>query len=413
MDSAVGTGREYKPWVLILGSLALTVPGLLLRFGYVDGPPELAMAFFGLAILGSAFLLGSGAECAEMDISRGLALALVAMVAILPEYAVDLVFAWKAADDPIFAQYAAANMTGSNRLLIGIGWSAVVLLFWYRRRTALKLGERGTTELVFLLIATIWAFTIFLRTLVFDGTLNLLDSFVLVGLFGLYLYTTARGETADSIHGGPMASLSTLSKSKRRAIVIVLMFLPALIIMLIAEPFSESLLETGDALGIDEFILVQWLAPLASEAPEMAIAVMFALRGMGAYALGLLVSSKVNQWTLLVGTLPIVYSINLGSFGALPLDDRQAQEFLLTSAQSLFAVILLASLVISWRAGIALFILFITQVFFTDQTARLIFSLIYLGGSILVLTGDRARRTGFLSLGSEVLNLFKLRGLGR
>ena len=44
---------------------------------------------FGVEILGAAFLLSWGAEVAQMDISRGLALAILARIAILPEYAVD------------------------------------------------------------------------------------------------------------------------------------------------------------------------------------------------------------------------------------------------------------------------------------------------------------------------------------
>jgi hypothetical protein len=50
---------------------------------------------------------------------------------VLPEYAVDLYFASMAAKNPSYAQYAAANMTGSNRLLIGVGWSVVALCSVY------------------------------------------------------------------------------------------------------------------------------------------------------------------------------------------------------------------------------------------------------------------------------------------
>jgi hypothetical protein len=57
---------------------------------------------------------------------------------------------------------------------------------------------------------------------------------------------------------------------------------------------------------------VQWLAPLASEAPECIITSLFAWRLLGVAGLGALVSSKVNQWTLLVGTIPLVF--NLASF---------------------------------------------------------------------------------------------------
>ena len=50
---------------------------------------------FGLAIVGAAFLLSWAAEVAQLDISAGLAIAVLALIAVLPEYAVDFVFAWQ------------------------------------------------------------------------------------------------------------------------------------------------------------------------------------------------------------------------------------------------------------------------------------------------------------------------------
>ena len=60
-----------------------------------------------------------------------------------------------------------------------------------------------------------------------------------------------------------------------------------------------------------------------------------------------LVSSKVNQWTLLVGSLPIVYAISSASLHGLPLDVQQRDELFVTAAQSIFAVAVLASRSIS------------------------------------------------------------------
>jgi cation:H+ antiporter len=101
-------------------------------------------------------------------------------------------------------------------------------------------------------------------------------------------------------------------------------------ILLVAKPFAQALVRTGTDLGIDEFLLVQWLAPLASEAPEFVVVALFAWRGQSTPALGTLVSSKINQWTLLVALLPLVYSVALGRVAALPLDARQQEEVLLT-----------------------------------------------------------------------------------
>ncbi|HXQ21879.1 MAG TPA: hypothetical protein VN812_09400, partial [Candidatus Acidoferrales bacterium] len=108
-------------WLLILIAVAVTVPAVAARLGgtAVSLEPGPAVAVFGAAILGGAFLLTWAGEVAELDISQGMALAFLALVAVLPEYAVDLYFASKAAAHPEYTAYAAANMTGGNRLLIG------------------------------------------------------------------------------------------------------------------------------------------------------------------------------------------------------------------------------------------------------------------------------------------------------
>jgi len=266
---------------------------------------------FGLAILGAAFLLCWACEVAQMDISQALALALIALIAVLPEYVVDAYFAWTAGNNAQYIPYVTANMTGANRLLIGIGWSLVAFLFWLKKRRTIEVGKEQTTELSFLLLATLYSFIIPIK-----GTLSLIDSIFLLTLFILYMRTSSRGEVEPPELTGPAVSIGCLSKGIRRTVTIGLFIFAAVAILASAEPFAEGLLGMGKAWGIEEFILVQWLAPLASEAPEIAIAVIFVLGSNGGAALGTLVSSKVNQWTLLVATMPIVYSISRGAPGS-------------------------------------------------------------------------------------------------
>src|SRR5215831_12346789 len=105
-----------------LAAVAAAVP-VVLRLSGVHPSPLLAAIVFGLGVVGAAFLLAWGAELIQIDVSAGLALALLALVAVLPEYAVDFVFTWKAGHDPEkYAPDALANMTGGNQLLIGVGW---------------------------------------------------------------------------------------------------------------------------------------------------------------------------------------------------------------------------------------------------------------------------------------------------
>ena len=133
------------------------------------------------------------------------------------------------------------------------------------------------------------------------------------------------------------------------------------VILLAAEPFAESLVASGRRLGVDEFLLIQWLAPLASEAPAVTIAILFVLDGRARAGLTTMISDKINQWTLLVGMLPIAMSIGAGQVMSLPLDARQHEEFFLTAAQSLFALALLLPLRLSLWGALALASLFVTQ----------------------------------------------------
>ena len=92
-------------------------------------------------------------------------------------------------------------------------------------------------------------------------------------------------------------------ESARRLLTAVFFLTSGFTIFIAAEPFAEGLLATGRTFGIEEFILVQWLAPLASESPEFIVAILFALKAQPGTSMGALLSSKVNQWTLLVGML--------------------------------------------------------------------------------------------------------------
>lgn len=351
-----------RGWTWIALAALSTVPGLGIVLGAIPAGDALRALLFGVAIVGAAFLISWAAEVAQLDISQGLALGVLALVAILPEYVVDASFAWLAAEDPAYAGYAVANMTGANRLLIGIAWPLVVIIAFVRfRRTQVALEPTQRLELLALLAATLYAFT-----LPFKTQLTLVDMIVLATIFAFYVWRLA-GQPASPPHlAGPAALLGALPPLQRRLAAAVLAIAAAAAILLVAKPFAQALVRTGISFGIDEFMLVQWVAPLASEAPEFVVVALFAWRGMSAAALGTLVSSKVNQWTLLVAMLPLVYSFALGRPDGLPLDSRQRAEILLTAAQSLFALSLLVGLRLSLVGAVALFALFMVQAVLPD-----------------------------------------------
>jgi cation:H+ antiporter len=154
--------KQVKPYLPFLVAAAVAVPGVVLRLtGYQFDPVTMAVVS-GLAILGASFLLLWACDAAQADVSQALALAAVALIAVLPEYAVDMYFTWQAGQHPDgdYAHYAIANMTGANRLLIGVAWGAIALVYWMRRRRVVHLGRERRLELVFLGLATAYAFVI-------------------------------------------------------------------------------------------------------------------------------------------------------------------------------------------------------------------------------------------------------------
>ncbi len=360
-------------WPFVMAALAW--PAVTLRLHVWSAGHAIETVIFGLAIVSAAFMLTWVAEAAERDIPRTLALAGLALIAVLPESAVDMLFAWKAGNDPSYAAYATANMTGGNRLLVGIGWSMVVAIFVLRTKgRILKLAEIHRTEIGILGIATVYSFIIPLR-----GGITLFDAAFLISLFAVYVYMASRGEVEEeSTLVGPAETIANLPTSRRRTLLVIMFIYAGASILVGAEPFAEGLIETGTQFGIDEFQLVQWVAPFASEFPEFLVAGLLAWRLRADAALGALVSSKVNQWTLLIGCLPIAYAISSGSIDPLPTDARQAEEVLLTAAQSLLAVILLINLRMSLWEGLLLFVLFLAQ-FLTPHSIvpRNVFTLMY------------------------------------
>jgi cation:H+ antiporter len=381
--------------------------------------PPLAALVYGISIVGAAFMLSWAAEAAQVDVSAGLALAVLALLAVLPEYAVDAVFSWQAGQ--IYAAegtcppqeggatacaLALANMTGANRVLVGVGWPLVVLIatlaVWHSRRHGggdsatthegcVRMPRALSAEVVFLGIATLYSLTLPLR-----HTLTLLDAAILIAIFCAYAWRLSKAPPEEPELEGTSAWIGEMPRVRRRATFGALFAVAGVVILAAAEHFAEGLVQTGEALGVDPFILVQWVAPLASEAPELIVACLFAWRLKASDSLGTLLSSKVNQWTLLVGTIPIVFAISAGTFDGLPLDTQQRIELLLTAAQSLFAVSLLVTLALTTRGAAALFVLFAVQFFGslllsteTDYVLNMVLSGVYVALAVALFVRHR------------------------
>lgn len=384
--------------------IAVAAPALFLRM-LGHGPAPLELVIYGSAILAASFLLAWAAEAVQVDISGGLAIAILAFIAVLPEYAVDLYFAYSAGHQPDYASYAAANMTGSNRLLLGVGWPLVafVALRAMSRRTGrpvreLLLSERRRVELAFLAVGALLAFV-----MPVTRQIHLALAVALLVLFGLYLWRVSRGGVTEPELIGTPARIAALPCMPRRLTVAGLFTIAAVVVVASAEPFAHALIDTGSQLGIDEFLLVQWLAPLASEAPEFIVAVLLARRGNGDDAMGTLLSSKVNQWTLLVGSIPLAYLAG-GGGTALHLDTRQVEEVLLTATQTALGLAVLVRLRFHRTAAAMLLALFVVQLLLPGTSARLVISAVYgaLAVAWLVVPTRFARRVGVTLVGAAL-----------
>ena len=212
-----------------------------------------------------------------------------------------------------YVHYAAANMTGANRLLVGVAWPLLALLHWIKaRHRAIELTNDNAVEISFLLLASIYAFVILIK-----GSITLFDFTMLVAIYGGYVWrvrNVLKSETTDEEEEpGPAAALNELPVRIQWMVMAGLGLVACGIILQSAEPFAEAMINAGRALGINEFLLIQWLAPLASEAPAVSIAMLFVLKGRASGGLVTMISDKINQWTLLVGMLPLAVTVGAGS----------------------------------------------------------------------------------------------------
>lgn len=388
----------------ILAALLATLPGIYVRMAHLTLNPLLTASVSGIAIMSAAFLLLWACDAAQADVSQALALAVVALISVLPEYAVDMYFTWQAGQHPDsnYASYAVANMTGANRLIIGVAWSLIVIIIWIKKRQSIRLESERRTELVMLAAATLYAFVIPIK-----GTLAWYDMVVFLSIYVWYLILAMRRPVAEVECDGPAEELMRLPKVLRRISTATLFLFAGSAILANAKPFCEGLIASGKILGVNDFLLVQWLGPIASEAPEFIVAIMFALRGNGCVALGSLLSSKLNQWTLLVGMIPGVYAVSSGTLKhPIPMGRFQIDEILLTAAQSFMALFMISNLRLSIRYAIILFTLFAAQIIspwlvdllpgktlmgLEGHQMHNVFSLLYIVGAIMLLIEHPSR----------------------
>jgi len=304
--------------------------------------------------------------------SQGLALAILAWLQTLPEFAVEAVIAWEAGKVPERSHLAIANLTGAIRLLLGLGWPMIYFVcayFSYRRGSGrlptIQLDHEHSVEVVGLAPPLLYFVVILLKQ-----SFGWIDAVVLVALYVAYLWVLLKNPPHDTEQLSQAPRVSQWAYRQRgwrqKAAIGGLFAVGGYLLYVTAHPFLESMLAVAAMFGVSQFVLVQWVAPFLSEFPEKVSAFAWARRVTHApMALMNMVSSNINQWTVLAAMIPLVYGYSHlqhhGVWADFHFDRAQQLEILLTLLQTALGMVLLANMKFEWLDASALFVLWLAQ----------------------------------------------------
>ena len=367
------------------------------------------VAFFTFgAVIAASLLIAWAAEASEFSISKGLALALVAIVQTIPEYFVEGTIAWKAGKDPLgctvdcWIPNVIANFTGANRLLTGLGWPLILFTVLIQKRrngqagpTKIALRREQSVELVFMIGSSLYYIFVMIR-----GEMSLLDSLILGATFVGYMWLLFRlptdRETDEVLEGAPRALMEVKPISRRLAAIVGLFVFAALTFVFVTDAFVESIRTIAVSLLVPllgsgaVFFSIQWIAPVLSEFPEKVSAFNWARTiRLAPTALLNFMSSSVNELTALVALIPIVFVISSGSLtGTIPIGQHDVEIFL-TMAQSLYACAALLDLEYDVSNATVLFVLWAVSTAIVET--RLLVGIIFLILAVVELVVQRKK----------------------
>jgi len=375
---------EYS--ALILWTLtAITIVYLAPSSVYV-----VAISTFG-AIIAASLLIAWAAEASEHSISRGLALAIVAIVQTIPEYFVEGTIAWKAGKEPgVWLHNIIANFTGANRLLTGFGWPLILLtlLIQKHRRgqqelSTITLRREQSVEVVFMLGASLYYVWVLI-----EQALTIFDAVAWIVIFVAYMWMLARlprgvENQEEPLLGPSLAMAEISSKRKKSAAILALFLFAGLTFVLITDSFVTSIQNLAQMFLVGllgsgaVFFTIQWIAPLLSEFPEKVTAFNWARQiTLAPLALLNFISSSVNELTALVALIPVVYFVSSGGLRSIPLGQLQWVEIFLTMSQSLYASASLLDLTYDIENALVLLVLWVISTAVIE--ARLLIAILFL-----------------------------------
>lgn len=339
-----------------------------------------------IVILFCAFLIGWAAEAADTFIPRALALSLLAWLQTLPEFAVEASIAWNQQRDLMIA-----NLTGSLRLLVGLGWPLIFFTHFFfqgvRKRRMIreiKLPAEDFLGVIFLFISILYFLVI-----LYKHSLTCVDSIFLTLIYLVYLVLTTRLPVHEAEDDDDLPwvarQVTKLSHGRKIFAVTLLFIIGGWGLYVSVHPFIDTLQKWSIHLGISTFVFVQWVAPFLSEFPEKVTAFNWARQEKKA-PLGVMnmVNSNINQWTMLAAMIPLVFSLSVGSFAPVELDHMHWIELALTISQSFLGGLLLLDLRFSLIDATIIFVLWLAQFIYAPIREEIL--IIYLIWSAIELS---------------------------
>ena len=315
-----------------------------------------------------------------------------------------------------------ANLTGSLRLFVGFGWPMVFIIHCISSRVGrarkwpavIKMPSSFAIEATFLWVPILYFLGIAVRNRIVE-----IDGVILCGMYIAYLallnFQRIAQKGIESTDDEPEheadlewvpRKIAALSRPAQLLVFNGMFIIGGAILYLAVHPFVEGLKSAAIALGMTEFVFIQWVAPFASEMPEKITAVGSARKASKVpMAIFNMVSSSVNQWTLLAGLVPLIYAMSPNRSGPIEFDQFQHVELMLTVAQSALGALFLADLQFAiWEAG-ALFILWIVQFLKPDTREEILIATLIL---IIVKLGELVLKGRWPRAWKEFIRIFKV-----
>lgn len=370
------SAKRPQAILLLLSFTATAIVGLATANVLDEARAGLVAAAAFAAVISAAMLISWGAEAAQFFISQGFAVALIALLQVMPEFMVEAVIAWKGEIRNMFA-----NATGSNRLLIGLGWPLIYFTADVTSRLRhghgageVRLRRENIIEVLSLLVASSY----YLKFLLL-GSLSVFDGVFLCAMYVGYMVVLSRlpeeeEESKEDLLAPPRFIVELKPRRLAKGALAGVFLVGGAVMIFVAEPFVQSLKHVARASGISEFIFIQWVAPFLSEFPEKVTAFYWSRTiRLAPMALLNMISSTVSQFTLLVGMIPIVYAVASltghvpdaahGLFGLpiVPMTADLRAEVFLSWAMTLFGCSLLAKLRFGLSDAVTIFAIWIAQ----------------------------------------------------